>query len=294
VGPAISDGTVYQATADGVIALSAADGSARWSARLGAAPVAPPLVLEAGILVATEAPGLALLDLRGGGVVASRTLPGRPTAPTVSGGVLLVGTDHGMVATFDARTLAPRWRRYFRHAVTAPPLVVGRRVYVAVEDRSIRCLRLRSGRPIWSQRVGAVAMARLLHRDRYVYALCLDDDIYVIHRRNGHLLGRVRMDHRLSRDATVVGDHLFVTPQTEGSIVGLALPSLGVAGSYRLDSKGDWFTTSPVAVGDRVAVGWGRIKGRIVALDVAAAPKTAAAATPAATPAVPRSRPRGF
>src|SRR5206468_9679153 len=58
------------------------------------------------------------------------------------------------------RSLAVRWRRYVRQPVTAPALVERKRVYVAVGDRSLRCLKHSSGKPIWRQRTGAIATDR--------------------------------------------------------------------------------------------------------------------------------------
>jgi hypothetical protein len=214
----------------------------------------------------------------------------------------VVGTDHGMVVAIDPATLAVRWRRYVRQPVTAPVLIESKRVYVAVGDRSLRCLKLSSGKPIWRQRTGAIATASPMAAGEYVYVQCWDDDIYVVRARNGHLAARVHLDHRLSLEAVRAKDYLYVAPFTEGSVVALSLPGLTLAGKFNLDAPGEWFTTPPVVIGERVAVGSGRDAGRILALDVKPAPPkkkgepgtsapTGQPATRPASPAEPPSKP---
>ena len=278
VGPMVFDGIVYQGSVSGrLYALRLEDGREIWRADVGGAPQTPPIAVHGRLLLATDLPELIAVDPAKGGVRQRLPLPGRPGPPTLDGAVLVVGTEHGMVLALDALSLRVLWRRYVRHAVTAPPFLYCKRVYVAVADRTLRCLRLASGRPLWRQRTGSTVTARLVARDDLLYAPCFDNDIYVLQRRSGHLLGRVRLDHRLSQDATVLGHHLFITPFTEGAVVGLELPGLQVAGRFHLEAPGQWFTSPPVVSGARVAVGWGRDAGRITALDVAAGPPADAA-----------------
>jgi len=277
VGPMAADGVILQATAAGeLVALDARDGRTLWRVALGGAPVAPPALAAGSVLLATDAPELIALRPDDGRILARLPLPGRPVAPEIAGEMAVVGTDHGMVLALDVPTLRVRWRRYLRRAVTAPPLVHDKRIYVAVADRSLRCLRLKSGRPLWRQRTGSITGARLLVRDDLLYVQCYDNDIYVLKPGSGHLMGRVRLDHRLILDGGVTNDHLFVAPFTEGTVLGLAFPYLGMAGRFRLEAQGEWFTTRPVIVsGDRLAVGYGRDAGRILFLSVEAGPPPA-------------------
>jgi len=163
-------------------------------------------------------------------------------------------------------------------SITAPPLVTEDRVYVAAGDRSIRALKLSSGRQKWAQRTGSRVTARLLKHDDLLYALCYDNDIYIFGAGNGHLRARVTLDHRLAQDAALAGDRLFVAPYTAAAVVGLELPALAIAGRFELDEQGEWFTTPPAWTGDRVALGWGREAGRLLSLDIVAAPEEKEAA----------------
>lgn len=283
VGPEMEGGRVLLATTAGtLVALDAGDGHEIWRAALGAAAIAPPLAAAGRLLVATAAPELVGLDPAAGTVLGRLPLPGRPVAPAFGHDVLVVGTDHGMVVAVDPATLRVLWRRYVRQPVTAPALVERKRVYVAVGDRSLRCLRLSSGKPIWRQRTGAIATASPMAAGEYVYVQCWDDDIYVVRAHSGHLAARVHLDHRLSLEAVRAKEYLYVAPFTEGSVVALSLPGLTLAGKFNLDSPGEWFTTPPVVVGERVAVGSGRDAGKVLALDVKPAPPKKGPSAPGA------------
>jgi outer membrane protein assembly factor BamB len=288
VGPELDGGRVLLTTTSGhLVALDAVDGSTAWRADLGSTPVAPPIASAGRLLVATEAPELLALDSASGALLGRLPLPGRPVPPALAHEVLVVGTDHGMVVAVDPATLKVRWRRYMRRSVTAKVLIDHTRVYVAVADRSLRCLRLSSGSQLWRQRTGAIATASLMAAGDYVYLLCWDDDIYVVSRRSGHLAARVHLDHRLSLDAVRAKEYLYVAPFTEGTVVALSLPGLTLAGKFNLAAPGEWFTTPPVMAGGRVAVGSGRDAGRILALDVNPAPPkkdTPAPGAPAGSP----------
>jgi outer membrane protein assembly factor BamB len=270
VGPVTADGTVYQAAGDGrLYAFDGTDGSVLWSADLGAEAVAPPTPIGMSLLVPTAAEALIAIERQSGVVTARRPLPGRATAAvTFAEGVIVLGTDHGMVVAFDAESVEERWRRYIRHPVTSPPLIHDRRVYVAARDHSLHCLRLKNGKPKWTQSLGSIVSARMFVRGRNLYALCYDNDIYVMRYRNGHLIGRLRLEHRLDRSGEISADHLLVVPYTASTLVELSLPGLRPGGRFVLDRPGEWFTTSPIVFAQRVALGYGRDEGRIIALDI--------------------------
>jgi putative pyrroloquinoline-quinone binding quinoprotein/putative pyrroloquinoline-quinone-binding quinoprotein len=270
IGPAVLEGSVFLATKKGLLfAVDAGEGEVLWSVDLGSPAAFPPRPSGGRLLVVTSAAGLIALDPKNGRLIARRPLPGRPTTPPEPAhGFLLIGTDHGMLLALDETSLETRWSRYLRHPITAPAFVRGRRIYVAVGDRSLRCLRLRSGRPVWTFRTGAIVTARPFSVGPWLYFLCYDDDIYVLRARSGHLMTRVRMGHRLDVDPARTDDHLFVAPFKEAAIVGLTLPDLQSAGRYQLDIPGESFTTAPVIVSGGVAIGYGWTEGRVLALRV--------------------------
>ena len=293
VGPATDGTRVFVATSKSRLrAIEGRDGAQAWTVELPAEAVAPPRVVGARVLVATGDGSLLSIDKDSGRIAATQLLPGRAsTGVEPAPGTLLVGTDHGALLALEESTLQIRYRRNFDAAITTPLVFDGKRVWFAAADRTVRCVRFSSGRERWVARTGAVCTARPLVRGPYLYVLSYDDDIYVFGKRNGHQLSRVRLGHRLDADAVVARDHLLVVPSTEASLVGLTLPGLQKVGHFDLEAPGEWFTTSPLWVADRVALGYGRSEGKIVSLSVteqAAPPKPAGQGTPgAATPPVP-------
>ena len=269
-GPATDGTLVFQASDRGrLIAFQGSDGRPAWSVDLPGKTVVPVRVVGGRILVGTIDGVLLSIDAQSGRIAASQMLPGRPsTGAEPAPGSILIGTDHGFVLALDETTLETRWKHVAGPAVTSPPLFHDGRVYFAAADRTVRCLRFKSGRQKWRARTGAVSTARPIALGPYLYVLCYDNDIYVLNARNGHQLTRVRLGHRLDSDPLMTEDHLVVVPFTEASVVGLALPRLQTVGRYALDAPGEWFTTSPLRVDDQIAVGYGRNEGRILALKI--------------------------
>jgi hypothetical protein len=270
VGPAADASRIYLSTRGGrLLALNAGDGRALWTTEVGSEPAAAPRILGARLLVVLASGEILALDATDGRIEARRALPGRPsTAPEAAPGTIIVGTEDGSILALDERTLEDRWRHRAGHAISAPPVFHQGRVYVAAADRTLRCLRFRDGRPRWITRTGGLTTSRPILRGRDLYVLCYDNDVYVMRHRNGHLMSRVRLGHRLDADSATLDQHLLVVPFTEGSLIGLALPGLQAVGRFDLNIPGEWFTTSPVVADGRVALGYGRSAGRVLALRI--------------------------
>ena len=277
VGPLAFDGVVFQAADDGrLYALDGADGDLLWSTLMEAKAAVRPERNGTRLIVATTTEALLSFDAVDGTLQARVPLPGLPTSPPVVGeNRIVIGTDHGMVVVLDADSLQVRWRRYLRHPITSPPLIHEGRLYIVGADRQLRCLRLKNGKERWAQSLGSIVTAGMFTHGRYLYVLCYDNDIYVMRHKNGHVVARLRLDHRLDRSAGIFEDHLLVIPFTESAVEELSLPALRPGGRFSLDHPGEWFTTSPVVFTGRVAVGYGRSEGRIIALDLSVAQEDA-------------------
>jgi hypothetical protein len=277
-GPALAEDRVLQATTGGKLrAFAAVDGRPLWSADLGGAPAGAAVFLGGVVLQATRTPEIVALDPRDGrvtGRLALESIPLPPEEARLKHGATgaVIAAEGGQIRLVDPATLEVHWHRALAQTITSPPLVTPDRIYLAAGDRSIRSLRLSSGRQTWAQRVGSRISARLVVRDELLYALCYDNDIYVLGARNGHLKARVKLDHRLAQDAVLGGGRLFVAPYTAATVVGLEFPGLAVAGRYELNEQGEWFTTSPSWSADHVTLGWGREAGHLVALNILDAP----------------------
>jgi outer membrane protein assembly factor BamB len=277
VGPALAGDRVLQPTTGGKLrAFALADGQPLWSADLGGAPAGPSVFLGGVVLQTTRTPELVALDPKDGKVTARLPLESIPLPPEEArlkhGVAAVVASEGGQVRLVAPGSLEVRWRRDLGQSITSPPLVTKDRIYLAAADRSIRALKLSSGRQKWAQRVGSRISARLFVRGEFLYALCYDTDIYLLGARNGHLKGRVHLDHRLAQDAALGEGRVFVAPYTAAALVGLEFPALAIAGRYELNEHGEWFTTAPAWTAERVALGWGRETGHLVALDIVDAP----------------------
>jgi len=279
VGPAFAEDRVLQGTSGGKLrAFAASDGRPLWSADLGGAPAGPATFLGGVVLQTTRTPEVVAIDPKDGrvtGRLALESIPLPPEGAQLRHGVVgaVIAAEGGQIRLVEPAGLTVRWRRALEQSITSPPLVTRDRIFVAAGDRSIRSLKLSSGRQDWAQRVGSRVTARLMARDEILYALCYDNDIYLLGERNGHLKARVKLDHRLAQDAALGADRMFVAPYTAASIVGLEFPYLAVAGRFELNEQGEWFTTAPSWSGDHVTLGWGREIGHLVALNIVDAPE---------------------
>jgi hypothetical protein len=276
-GPALAGEAVVQSTSGGKLrAFAAADGRPLWSADLGGTPAGPAVFLGGVVLQTTRTPEVVALDPQDGHVTGRLPLESIPLPPEEArlkhGLGAVIAAEGGQVRLVQPASLEVRWRRDLGQSITSPPLVTADRIYLGAGDRSIRSLKLSSGRQKWAQRVGSRISARLVVRGEVLYALCYDTDIYLLGARNGHLKGRAHLDHRLAQDAALGDGRLFVAPYTSAALVGLEFPALAVAGRYELNEHGEWFTTAPAWTADRVALGWGRESGHLVALDIVDAP----------------------
>ena len=270
VGPAAGEGIAFQATRGGrLVALDTLDGRRLWSIDLGSEPTRTPGVFRNRLYVGTADESLLTIDPKDGTILSRLPLPGRPTTSAEpSPDALLIGTDHGMLLSIDPDTLEVKWRHYAMHAITSPPLYHDHRIYVATADHSFHCLRSKNGKRLWTVRTGALNTARPFVSAKVLYILSYDNDIYLLNAKSGHLLARVRLDHRLDVDVARTSDHLFVVPFTGASVVGLGLPGLQGGGQFDLHVPGEWFTTAPIVIGDALAVGYGRDAGRVLMLSL--------------------------
>jgi outer membrane protein assembly factor BamB len=106
------DATIYAASLEGlVVALRAMSGEVVWRTRLPGAVRVPAVVVGQGVIVATAADSLFLLDRRTGTVRVRRATDGTVlAAPALADTVLLVGSTGGTVEACDPATLATLWR----------------------------------------------------------------------------------------------------------------------------------------------------------------------------------------
>ncbi len=133
---------------------------------------------------------LVALDGEDGALVWRRELEGRPTAPAVAQGLVLVGSDAGGVRAFDVATGEPRWTYETKHAVVGQPVVAGDGAWLGGgEDHLVHALSLADGAKRWTKKVkgegvfappcvrggSLFAFSATHHAAPVLYALAADD-----------------------------------------------------------------------------------------------------------------------
>lgn len=116
---ALADSTVIAATDRGsVVALDLATGARRWERRLGRGTRAMPVVVPAGIVVATIGDSLYLLDLANGTIRTRIATPGSIIGtPATDGRRLFAGTTAGHLLALALPDLTVLWDRPLRDSV---------------------------------------------------------------------------------------------------------------------------------------------------------------------------------
>jgi outer membrane protein assembly factor BamB len=103
--PAVVNDTAYIVSEDAsVIAVDAENGEVRWSATTGAPNDALPSVWSNSLYVATMGGTLQALDTSDGSLRWEVEIRGVPYAPIVTGGLVLVGTNAGLLYAFGSET----------------------------------------------------------------------------------------------------------------------------------------------------------------------------------------------
>jgi len=108
---AINGAQVYAGTVGGLfVSLSAAGGGRAWGTQLSGAVRAAPVAVAGGVIAATGADSLYLLDRVSGAIRARRGTDGTVlAAPALADSLLLFGTTGGRLAACDTATLTTRW-----------------------------------------------------------------------------------------------------------------------------------------------------------------------------------------
>ncbi len=261
-----STGVIIAVLEDGkAFGLDPATGEPRWSLDLAEPVAAPPTGTPDEVFVTLRSSKLVCLGNDG----AERwraPLTSPPSAPAAAcRGFAAVGTEGGIEA-FERRSGKPLWVAKTGAAVTSEPLCRRSALFFGTADNRLWALK-NSGRKKWNYPAGARCTARpFTFKDR-VYFASYDDYLYALKARNGNLLLRVRMSHRLSDDVESAPDRIYLSPYTSGRLAVLSLPDLVLAGEYQLDMEGEWFTTPPLRKEGRVFIGYGREEGRVLALN---------------------------
>jgi len=107
----LADSSLYMASTAGlVVQVSARTGVARWRGHVGGGVRTTPLVVPAGLVVATQMDSLFLLDAQTGAVRIHRGTHGTVlAAPALTDSTIVIGTSAGRLEALDANTLHTLW-----------------------------------------------------------------------------------------------------------------------------------------------------------------------------------------
>ena len=157
---ALHDAQVYAGTVGGWFwALSTAGGERVWRTQLSGAVRAAPVVVGGGVIVATAADSLYLLDRATGDIRARRGTAGTVlAAPALADSVLVFGTTTGRLEACDTATLATRWSLEVGSAVIGAVAVQQDTAYVVTHDGELWWVPL--GAPTLAAKVAAGVLTR--------------------------------------------------------------------------------------------------------------------------------------
>jgi eukaryotic-like serine/threonine-protein kinase len=163
--PAVAGGTVYVGGLDGkLFALDGTSGAVAWSvppdALDGDTVWTSPAISHGSVFFAANRPSATVyaVDAATGATrwTASPTISVIIGSPTVVGKTLYVGLNDGGVLALDVSNGHTRWEAQTGATIYSSPAVSGGRLFVGVNDHTLRAFDTRSGAPLWTAQTGGI------------------------------------------------------------------------------------------------------------------------------------------
>lgn len=194
------------------------------------------------------------------------------SSPTISYGVVYIGSWDHCVYAIDARSGKLRWKFVTGNVVHASPAVSGGIVYVGSWDRYFYALNARSGTLIWKFSTGddrdiynQVGIAGSAAVDNgIVYFGCRDSHFYAVNARTGALVWK--RDHHGSwviASPAVAGGTVYYTTSDEQKLYAVDAGT----GAVRFRFPYGTFAYSSPAIAGNVAY-FGSFDGRLYGVDI--------------------------
>jgi outer membrane protein assembly factor BamB/tetratricopeptide (TPR) repeat protein len=140
----------------------------------------PPALSEAGLVVATRAGNLGLVDLETGAWKWKRALPSPATlTPAIGVEFLYVATADALLS-FRLATGSPGWATTLPDRPTSAPTLANGRIYAGTEAGRLLAADAETGRLLWSQRTAAPVVAPPVVHRGVIYLASSDFSLYAL------------------------------------------------------------------------------------------------------------------
>jgi outer membrane protein assembly factor BamB len=171
---------------------------------------------------------------------------------------------HSAIAWQDGPSKTPRalWRAATQGQVVGSSCVSKGEAFFGAKDGVLRAVESKTGREIWSRRLGLSIESTPACTDDLIIVGCLDHRVYACDRETGRVQWRYETDGEVRSAPTVVGDNLLIG-SWDGHLYNLDLHGGGLR--WRAPAGGPIYAC-PACKDDRVFIGsWA---GRILCVDL--------------------------
>jgi outer membrane protein assembly factor BamB len=144
------------------------------------------------------------------------------SSPTLSGGVMYVGSSDGFLYALDAQSGAERWKFDAHSPVLSTPAVAAGLVFFGARDGGLAALDAAMGKQVWAHKAGADAPLAWGHEsgDFYTSSPTVSGDkilygggdgfLYALRRADGRELWKLKTGGRIRSTPAVEGGTVFV------------------------------------------------------------------------------------
>jgi outer membrane protein assembly factor BamB len=267
---AVANGVVYAASQDGnLYALNAETGALQWKYVLGPLSGNSSPAVEKGVVHVGGNGTVYALDARTGAQLWAFTANDWVSTPSVSNGVVLVGSGEGTVYALDASTGAELWTfqcayGYDGAEVYSAPAVANGVVYFGSWDYNVYALDAKTGAKLWSYATGYLVGSSPTVSNGVVYVGSNDGHVYALNASTGGWLWSFDAGYPIISSPAVANRTVYVGSYDfyDSTIYALNASTGAVLWSYPV---GYYVYSSPAVANGVVYVG--SDNGNVYALD---------------------------
>ncbi len=269
--PLLADGTVYCATRGGTVYAIGLEGAEfRWGFACEGPVQSAPQLDEGRLYFGAASGTVHAIETRRGSSV-WRVPAGGPvrSTPALRDGRVFVGSGDGVLHCLDSRTGESLWQYRAGRLIESRPVVADGRVLFGSWAQKLHCLHAYTGEELWTAPIGrqvyfSPATAAPTARDGRAFVSATDSTVYAFDLASGEPLWQAAAQAGYT-SPTWTPEGTLVYGTMNGELVGLD-PETG-EDRFRTKLGGGTFNSSPVCVGNRIAVGG--LKGWVFLADAA-------------------------